>query len=67
MTDIRPPNQEEQEVVEVKRKPSAVVRRYGSDMTLQDAIALGSRSISGTEGYEIINFRIIVQCYLWYC
>ena len=67
MTEIRPPNQEEQEVVEVKRKPSAVVRRYGSDMTLQDAIALGSRSISGTEGYEIINFRIIVQCYLWYC
>lgn len=66
MTEIRPPNQEEQEVVEVKRKPSAVVRRYGSDMTLQDAIALGSRSISGTEGYEIINFRIIVQCYLWY-
>lgn len=34
MTEIRPPNQEEQEVVEVKRKPSAVVRRYGSDMTL---------------------------------
>ena len=67
MTEIHPPNQEEKEVVEVKRKPSAVVRRYGSDMTLQDAIALGSRSISGTEGYEIINFRIIVQCYLWYC
>ena len=67
MTEIHPPNQEEKEVVEVKRKPSAVVRRYGSDMTLQDAIALGSRSISGTEGYEIFNFCIIVQCYLWYC
>ena len=67
MTDIGPPNLEEKETVEVTRKPSVVVGCNGFDMTLQDAIALGSRSISGTEGYEIINFRIIVQCYLWYC
>lgn len=34
MTDIRPPNLEEKETVEVTRKPSVVVGCNGFDMTL---------------------------------